>query len=67
MDNGLGIPNETSEVITELFNSRSEKSPGTGVGLYLIREAVLKMGGKIQVSSIFKDHTKFILEIPNKA
>lgn len=67
MDNGLGIPPETSEIITEFFNSRSEKSSGTGVGLYLIREAVSKMGGKIQVSSIFKDHTKFILEIPNKA
>jgi signal transduction histidine kinase len=67
MDNGLGIPPETSEIIKEFFNSRSEKSSGTGVGLYLIREAVSKMGGKIQVSSIFKDHTKFILEIPNKA
>lgn len=66
-DNGLGIPADTTDVITALFNSRSEKSPGTGVGLYLIREAVLKMGGKIQVSSLFKDHTKFILEIPNKA
>lgn len=65
-DNGLGIQPEDLLMMEELFAGKSDKAPGTGVGMYLIKEAVQKLGGKISVSSVFKDHAKFIIEIPNK-
>jgi signal transduction histidine kinase len=50
-----------------MLSSDTHKSPGTGVGLYLVREAIRKMGGKIQLVSNTGEHTRFIIEIPNKA
>lgn len=65
-DNGIGFEMKMAERIFEIF-TRLEKEvlyPGTGVGLALVRKAVQRMGGKVQVTSSPGQGTAFILEIP---
>lgn len=65
-DNGLGMsPSELGQVQSILQNKET-RGPGNGVGLYLVRDAVLRMGGKITVTSEKAVQTKFTIEIPNK-
>jgi two-component system, sensor histidine kinase and response regulator len=69
-DNGLGIALEEQGRIFEMFfrSSDSESAGvGAGVGLYIARQAVLKLGGKINVLSEPAIFTRFIIDIPNKA
>ncbi|MEZ4799078.1 MAG: hybrid sensor histidine kinase/response regulator [Flavobacteriales bacterium] len=66
-DNGLGMNDESLKIVENIFNNRDNRGPGNGVGLYLVRDAVQRMNGKIQVSSTMGTGSKFIIEIPNKA
>lgn len=66
-DNGVGMGKDALNVIENIFNNKDNRGPGNGVGLYLVRDAVQRMNGKIQVSSTLGEGTKFIIEIPNKA
>lgn len=65
-DNGVGFEKEILDAANEMFSSQSQKSPGTGVGLYLVREATIKLGGKVSVQSEKGNYSRFIIEIPNK-
>lgn len=65
-DNGVGFEPEVLNAVMEMFSSNSQKSPGTGVGLYLVREATTKLGGKVQLQSERGVFSRFIIEIPNK-
>lgn len=66
-DNGIGMHTDVLKSVEEIFAQKTTKSPGIGVGLYLVREAVSKMGGKISVASAPNEFTTFTIEIPNKA
>lgn len=59
-DNGPGISQEMQKVLFERFRTFSRNS-GTGIGLYITRVIVEKMGGKINVTSpLYENHgTKF--------
>ena len=50
-DNGLGIPRQHQDRIFELFFRASNQSFGSGLGLYITRNAVEKMGGQIRFES----------------
>ncbi len=65
-DNGIGITPENKERIFQLFYRGSEKSKGTGIGLYIVQEAVEKMGGQIQVESKLFEGSKFTISVPIK-
>ena len=64
-DNGIGISEELIPRIFEMFFRGTEKSDGAGLGLYIVNEMTEKLGGTIQVSSVFGEGTAFHLEIPN--
>ncbi|HEY5748715.1 MAG TPA: HAMP domain-containing sensor histidine kinase, partial [Chryseolinea sp.] len=64
-DNGIGISEELMPRIFEMFFRATEKSDGAGLGLYIVNEMTKKLGGTIQVSSVFGEGTAFRLEIPN--
>jgi len=68
-DNGIGISEETLPHIFDMFFRTTEQSigTGTGIGLYIAKEATEKLGGKISVSSELKKGTRFTIEIPNRA
>ena len=50
-DNGLGINKDLKDKIFDMFFRASELSGGTGLGLYLVKMAVEKIGGRINVET----------------
>ncbi len=63
-DSGEGIAEEHREKIFRMFYRAHESSDGTGLGLYIVKETLEKMGGTIELIS---DNTgaTFRLHIPN--
>ncbi len=66
-DNGIGISSELLPNIFDMFTKSDENKAGVGVGLYIAREAVKKLGGNISITSELGKGTKCIIEVPNKA
>ena len=63
-DNGLGILNEHLEkIFTQFFKTKNNK--GSGLGLFIVKEALNKINGKIDVSSSLDQGTTFKITIPN--
>jgi signal transduction histidine kinase len=60
-DNGLGIPENGRERIFDMFYKVNNSSNGTGLGLYLTRITVEKLGGKINLFSEEGKGTTFFL------
>jgi PAS domain S-box-containing protein len=64
-DNGEGIPAEAQSKIYDMFYRASGKGSGSGLGLYIVKEALQKIGGSIHVSSEYGKGTEFTVEIPS--
>lgn len=64
-DNGIGIEQEHLESIFELFYRANSSSKGTGIGLYIVKETVDKLHGKIDVSSEYTKGTTFKVTVKN--
>lgn len=63
-DNGIGISDEHLNKIFEMFYRATNKSIGTGLGLYITKEMVQKLDGKIDVQSKLGQGTSFKLTFP---
>lgn len=63
-DNGIGIDDKYINKIFNMFYRATQASQGSGIGLYIVREAVNKLGGIIVVQSEPGMGTTFRLEIP---
>lgn len=64
-DNGIGIRKELHNKIFDMFYRVSEESVGSGMGLYIVKEAVNKLNGKIIVQSEIGQGSTFTIKIPN--
>jgi PAS domain S-box-containing protein len=64
-DNGTGIPVEYHEKIFNMFFRASEKSQGSGLGLYIVKSALDKIHGKVFLESTLDIGSTFTIEIPN--
>ena len=64
-DNGSGIAEEFHDRIFEMFFRASEKSQGSGLGLYIVKSAIDKLNGKIKLESVYGKETTFTVELPN--
>lgn len=64
-DNGIGISKPSLNKIFEMFYRASEQSDGSGLGLYIVKNAVDKLGGILKVSSEIGRGTTFELKLPN--
>ncbi len=64
-DNGIGIDKVHQQKIFEMFYRVSTKSVGSGLGLYIVKETMEKLGGTIQLTSEPGKGTEFKLNIPN--
>ena len=62
-DNGIGIKDEFKDSIFEMYFG-TNKNKGSGLGLYIVKEAVENIKGNIYVSSESKIGSKFIVAIP---
>ncbi len=63
-DNGIGIPKEVQGQIFEMFFRASNKSAGTGLGLYIVKNAVEQINGNIQLFSQ-PSGTTFKIDLPS--
>lgn len=66
-DNGIGISEENLPKIFEMFFRESVDGDGSGLGLYIVSEALEKLKGTIDVSSKTREGTTFTITIPNLA
>ncbi len=68
-DNGIGIAQEDQSHIFEMFyragNQLPQTNPGTGLGLYITRESLQKIGGNIHIHSEAGKFTEAVVEIPS--
>lgn len=64
-DNGIGIEEKHLHKIFNMFYRATEKTPGTGLGLYIVKQVLEKMQGKISVQSVYLSGTTFTVEFPN--
>ncbi len=66
-DNGIGIPKENlTKVFDMFFRAPGNAADGSGLGLYIVKEIVRKMKGKIFADSVVSEGSKFVIELPNK-
>lgn len=65
-DNGPGIPRRMQEHVFECFYSgnREGRSGGAGIGLYLVKQNVENMGGRIELVSDEGQGTSFTMTLP---
>ncbi|WP_169513333.1 sensor histidine kinase [Flexithrix dorotheae] len=64
-DNGRGIEESHQEKIFDMFFKANENNSGSGLGLYIVNETLLRLGGKKVVSSKPGMGTTITLLIPN--
>jgi signal transduction histidine kinase len=64
-DNGLGIAPEHQAKVFDMFYRANSTIKGTGLGLYLVKECIDKLGGEISLKSELGKGTTFIIQIPN--
>lgn len=67
-DNGIGIEQKNLDSIFKLFfrTENTKDKEGTGIGLYIVKESIEKIGGHIQVTSKPMEGTTFEFVIPNR-
>jgi PAS domain S-box-containing protein len=65
-DNGIGIQQEYLDKIFKMFFRANADSKGSGLGLYIVKGAIEKLDGTIQVHSKLGEGTTFTMEIPNR-
>jgi signal transduction histidine kinase len=63
-DNGIGVSEDEYENIFKMFYRGTEYSKGNGLGLYVVKKALDKLKGKIQVESKINEFTCFTITIP---
>ncbi len=66
-DNGQGIDEVHLPKIFDMFYKATDQNTGSGLGLYIVKEAVQVLKGSITVQSTLKKGTTFTLKIPNLA
>jgi two-component system sensor histidine kinase/response regulator len=64
-DNGIGVDKEELKDLFEMFYRATNQNSGSGIGLHIVKEAVKKLQGDIQVDSLKGQGTTFEIQIPN--
>ncbi len=64
-DNGIGIEEKYIDNIFDMFYQASPESFGSGLGLYIVKEALNKLKGTIKVASVPTQGSVFTFTIPN--
>jgi len=64
-DNGQGIDEKHLDHIFTMFYRANKSSGGSGIGLYIVKEAVEKLAGTVKIESQINVGTTFTIVIPN--
>jgi PAS domain S-box-containing protein len=65
IDNGIGIDKQYIERVFEMFYRASQQSTGSGLGLYIVKQTIEKLQGRLTISSELGEGTEFFIELPN--
>ncbi|MFN8397628.1 MAG: ATP-binding protein [Bacteroidia bacterium] len=65
-DNGPGIPANVHDKLFDMFFRASTKSKGSGLGLYIVKNSIEKMGGTITLTSEVGVGSEFLVELPKR-
>jgi PAS domain S-box-containing protein len=65
-DNGIGIEKEHVKKVFDMFYRATEKSQGSGLGMYIVKQAVEKLKGTIAVKTKYGKGTTFSIVFPNQ-
>ncbi len=63
-DNGTGIQPEFQTKIFDMFFRATDSVQGSGLGLYILRETIHKLDGRVEVKSALGVGTSFIISLP---
>jgi len=64
-DNGIGISEKSLPKIFDMFFRATSSVAGTGLGLYICKEMITKLGGAINLDSKLGEGTKVTIKIPS--
>ncbi len=64
-DNGIGINQDSLSKIFTMFYRGTETSKGSGIGLYIVQEAINKLKGTINIDSTLGKGTVVCINIPH--
>ncbi len=64
-DNGIGIEESHLPKIFDMFYRGTEKSQGSGLGMYIVKQSVDKLKGEISIISQLNKGTSFHIVLPN--
>jgi len=65
-DNGIGIDKRYLSRVFEMFFRGTDRSQGSGLGLYIVKETVERLYGEIYVDSERGLWTKFTIAVPHE-
>jgi signal transduction histidine kinase len=65
-DNGEGIPKAHLDKVFNMFFRATESSKGSGLGLYILRNALDKLQGTVHVDSDLGKGTRFTVFLPQQ-
>ena len=63
-DTGIGIPADKQEWVFERFTKMDDFKPGTGLGLYVCRIIIQRLGGTINIDSSYTAGCRVIVTLP---
>ena len=66
-DNGKGIPQEHLKNVCKMFYRATDDGAGSGLGLYIVKEAIDKLNGSLDIDSEVGKGTLVKMEIPEVA
>lgn len=63
-DNGLGMPVQIQDKVFNMFFKGNNLSTGSGLGLYMVKTAAYKLGGKVTLNSTIDKGTTIEICLP---
>lgn len=64
-DTGIGIEEKHLNKVFEMFYRATDQQPGSGLGLYIVKESVERLNGKVKIDSTVGKGTRVTIQIPN--
>lgn len=65
-DNGIGMAPEHQEKVFDIFYRAHPEKKGTGLGLYIVKDTVARLGGNIYLRSKPAEGSAFTVTLPNR-
>lgn len=64
-DNGIGIRKEHHDKVFDMFYRATDRSKGSGLGMYIVKQAIEKVNGSITMRSTYGEGTMMRIVLPD--